>query len=158
MTIEQRLVELGVTLPKPWGVPADFRFVRAVTTEGNLVFVSGHGPRQPDGTTVNGKLGAELDIEAGYAAARLTVLQCLASLKAEIGDLDRVRRVVKLLGFVNCTEKFGDQPRVMNGASDLLVELFGERGKHARSAVGMQSLPGGMCVEIEMVVEIGPAS
>ena len=157
MHIEQRLAELGHELPAPWDIPSDFRFVRAVTA-GSLIFISGHGPRRPDGSHVTGRLGEDLDIEAGYEAARLTVLQCLSSLKAEIGDLDRVVRIVKLLGFVNCTEKFGEPPRVMNGASDLLIELFGERGRHARSAVGMQALPNGIAVEVEMVVEIAPAS
>ena len=157
MHVEDRLKELGIELPPAWDVPSDFRFVRAVTT-GNLVFISGHGPRRPDGSHVTGRLGEDLDLDAGYEAARLTAIQCLASLKAEIGDLDRVVRIVKLLGFVNCTEKFGEPPRVMNGASDLLIDLFGERGRHARSAVGMQALPNGIAVEVEMVVEIAPAS
>lgn len=128
-------------------------FVLAART-GNLVFVSGHGPRRSDGSHVTGKLGRDLSVEDGYEAAKLTALGCLASLQAEIGGLDRVRRIVKLLVMVNCTEDFDRQPQVANGASDLLVELFGESGRHARSAVGMQMLPANIAVEIEMVVEV----
>ncbi len=127
-------------------------YVPAVRT-GNLVFLSGHGPFQ-DGQLIRGKLGADLDVDAGYQAARAVMVQLLASLRAEIGSLDRVSRVVKLLCMVNCTPDFDQHPGVANGASDLLVELFGETGRHARSAVGMQSLPLGMSVEIEMIVEI----
>ena len=127
-------------------------YVPAVRT-GNLVYLSGHGP-VVDGSLIRGKLGADLDIEAGYAAARAVMVQLLASLRAELGTLDSVSRVVKLLCMVNCTPEFGDQPAVANGASDLLVEVFGEAGRHARSAVGMQSLPIGMAVEIEMIVEV----
>ena len=151
MAVAERLQELGLTIPPPGRPVANY--VGAVRT-GNLVFVSGHGPRRPEGGMITGKLGRDLTTEQGYEAARLVMLACLASLQAEIGDLNRVRRVVKLLGMVNCTEDFGEQPQVINGASDLLVALFGEQGRHARSAVGMQSLPGGMAVEIEMVAEI----
>jgi enamine deaminase RidA (YjgF/YER057c/UK114 family) len=150
MSIQKRLQELGITIPSPGRPVANY--VGAVRT-GDLVFVSGHGPRHPDGT-ITGKLGRDLSVEQGYEAARWCMLACLASLQAEIGDLDRVERIVKLLGMVNCTEDFGEQPRVINGASDLLVSLFGERGRHARSAVGMQALPGGIAVEIEMIVEV----
>ena len=124
---------------------------------GNLLFVSGHGPGVvTDGklSFIQGKLGKDLDVEQGYDAARQVMLNILQSVKQELGDLDKVKRVVKLLGFVNCTPDFPDQPKVINGASDLLVELFGERGRHARSAVGMQQLPFGIAVEIEMVVEV----
>jgi enamine deaminase RidA (YjgF/YER057c/UK114 family) len=152
MTVEDRIRELGFTLPNPPQPVANY--VGAVQT-GNLVFVSGHGPRGAAGERPVGKVGRELSREQGYEAARLCILGCLASLKTVIGDLDRVRRVVKLLCMVNCTEEFAEQPQVANGASDLLVELFGERGKHARSAVGMQMLPGNIPVEIEMIVEIG---
>ena len=127
-------------------------YVPAVRT-GNLVFLSGHGPFQ-DGQLIRGKLGDDLEVEAGAEAARAVMVQLLASLRAEIGSLDRVSRIVKLLCMVNCTPDFGQHPAVANGASDLLVELFGESGRHARSAVGMQSLPMGMAVEIEMIVEI----
>lgn len=151
MTVEERLKELGYTLPQapqPVG-----NYVGAVQT-GNLVFVSGHGPRRADGTSMSGKVGSDLTREQGYEAARLCMLGCLTSLKRAIGDLDKVTRIVKLLGMVNCTEDFGQQPAVINGGSDLLVELFGDRGRHARSAVGMQMLPSNIPVEIEMIVEV----
>lgn len=152
MQIEERIREMGLELPAattPGG-----NFVTAIRT-GNLVFLAGHGPRKPEGGMVLGKLGKDLTKEEGYAAARLTALALLASLQREIGDLDRVTRFVKVLGMVNCTPDFTEPPAVINGFSDLIVELYGEeRGKHARSAVGLQSLPGGMCVEIEMIVEI----
>jgi enamine deaminase RidA (YjgF/YER057c/UK114 family) len=116
--------------------------------------VSGHGPTRDGAYLFQGKVGAERTVEEGYEAAKLVMLNCLSTLKQELGDLDRVRQVVKLLGMVNCTPDFGDHPRVINGASDLLVALYGERGRHARSAVGMGSLPGGITVEIEMIVEV----
>ncbi len=151
MTVEDRLKELGLSLPET-PTPAG-NYVPAVTS-GSIVHVSGHGPRRADGTFVAGKLGRDLSVDEGYDAARLTMLNCLASLKAEIGDLERVQRIVKLFGMVNCTEDFGRQPDVINGGSDLLTALFGDRGKHARSAVGMQSLPFGIAVEIELIAEI----
>ena len=151
MTVEQRLQELGITIGQPGRPVANY--VGAVRT-GNLVFISGHGPRRPEGGSVTGKLGSDLTVEQGYEAAKLCMLACLASLQAEIGDLNRVRRIVKLLGMVNCAEDFLDPPRVINGASDLLVSLFGESGRHARSAVGMQQLPGNIAVEVEMIVEL----
>lgn len=151
MKAETRLKELGLELPPTWSPPANF--VTAVRT-GNLVFLAGHGPNREDGTTMTGKVGAEVTLEGGYEAAKRVALGLLTSLKAQIGDLDKVRRIVKLLGLVNCTPDFGDQPKVINGASDLLVEVFGERGKHARSAVGMNALPNNISVEIEMIVEV----
>jgi enamine deaminase RidA (YjgF/YER057c/UK114 family) len=151
MTVGERLQELGIAIPRAPSPMANY--VGAVRT-GNLVFVSGHGPRRDDGTFIAGKLGRDLTVEQGYDAARATVIQCLASLQSVIGDLERVTRIVKLLGMVNCTEDFAQHPQVINGASDLLVEIFGERGRHARSAVGMQMLPAGIAVEIEMVVEV----
>ena len=151
MTIETKLSEMGFKLPAP-GQPAG-NYVPAVST-GNLVFLSGHGPKLDDGSLITGKVGAELNLDEGYAAAQRVALILLASLKAEIGDLDRVRRVIKLLGMVNCTPDFNDQPKVINGASDLLVELYGNKGRHARSAVGMNALPSNIAVEIEMIVEI----
>jgi enamine deaminase RidA (YjgF/YER057c/UK114 family) len=151
MTIADRLNDLGLKLP-PLRPPAA-NYVSAVTT-GNLVFLSGTGPYREDGSLITGKLGRDLSVEEGYEAARVTMLNCLASLHAEIGGLERVERIVKLLGMVNCTEEFDSQPKVINGASDLLVELFGDKGRHARSAVGMQMLPFNIAVEIEMVVEI----
>ena len=149
--VEAKLAELGLTLPAPPAPVANY--VRAVPV-GNLVFLSGHGPSRDGTFAFQGKVGAERTVEEGYEAARLVMLNVLASLKEVIGDLDRVERIVKLLGMVNCTEDFGQHPQVINGASDLLVALYGERGRHARSAVGMQSLPNGISVEIEMIVEL----
>ena len=151
MTVEDRLKDLGLSLPET-PTPAG-NYVPAVRS-GNMVYVSGHGPRHHDGTMITGKVGRDLTVEEGYAAARLTMLNCLASLKAEIGDLERVQRIVKLFGMVNCTEDFDRHPEVINGGSDLLTALFSERGKHARSAVGMQSLPRGIAVEIEFIAEV----
>jgi enamine deaminase RidA (YjgF/YER057c/UK114 family) len=148
---EARLAQLGIALPSASAPIANY--VNAVRT-GNLVFLAGKGPRKPDGTNITGKVGTDLTIEEGYAAARLTAIHQLAALKAEIGDLRRVRRIVKVLGIVNCDSSFTDQPRVINGFSDLMAEVFGEAGKHARSAVGAPSLPGGISVEVEMIVEV----
>jgi enamine deaminase RidA (YjgF/YER057c/UK114 family) len=149
--VEAKLQAMGLELPTPPAPVANY--VRAVRT-GNLVFVAGHGPSRDGQLVYRGKLGADVDVETGYQAAQLVMLNCLASLKEEIDDLDRVTRVVKLLGMVNSAPDFGEQPEVINGASDLLVELYGERGRHARSAVGMASLPRQIAVEIEMIVEV----
>ena len=152
MEIEKKLEEMGLKLP-PSSAPIA-NYVRAVRA-GNLLFVAGHVASMPDGTPLNpGKLGREVDIEQGYESARQAMLNCLSGIRENIGDLDRVKRVVKLLCMVNCTPEFGDQPKVANGASDLLVALYGDRGRHARSAVGMGSLPGNNCIEIEMIVEL----
>ena len=151
MTPEERLRELGHVLPPAPKSVANY--VGSVRT-GNLLFLSGKGPDLADGRKWQGKLGADFSIEEGYTAARNTMLNLLAVIKEDIGDLSRVRRVVKLLGMVNSATDFTDQPRVINGASDLLVEIFGDQGRHARSAVGMASLPGGIPVEIEMIVEV----
>jgi enamine deaminase RidA (YjgF/YER057c/UK114 family) len=148
---ERRLAELNIQLVNP-GAPVA-NFVHSVRS-GNLVFLAGHGPRRPDGTWVQGKLGRDMSIDEGYKAARLTAVNLLSSLKAQIGDLNKVKQIVKVHGMVNSDESFTDQPLVMNGCSDLLVEVFGERGRHARAAVGMVSLPFGIPVEIEMVVEV----
>ncbi len=145
------LEALGIELPIPPAPVANY--VRAVTS-GNLVFLSGHGPLKPDGGYITGKLDHDLTLEEGYEAARLTGIALLASLKEEIGDLRRVRRIVKVTGMVNSEPNFTNQPQVINGFSDLMVSVFGDRGKHARAAVGMASLPIGIAVEIEMVVEI----
>ena len=149
--VEARLQELGIELPE-LGVPVA-NFVLAVRT-GNLVFCSGNGPLKPDGTWITGKVGDDLTIEQGYEAARLTGIQLLAVLKEELGDLNKVKRIVKVLGMVNSDPNFTDQPKVVNGFSDLMVEVFGEKGKHARAAVGMNSLPFGIACEIEMIVEV----
>ena len=150
-TPEARLADLGIELPEP--PPPVANYVAAVRT-GRLVFLAGHGPLKPEGGYVTGKLGRDLDLKQGYEAGRLTALALLASLRREIGSLDRVLRIVRVEGMVNSTPDFVDQPEVINGCSDLLVEIFGERGKHARSAVGMASLPIGIAVEIQMVVEV----
>ena len=154
MHAERKLEALGLSLPP---IPQPVANYVPLVRTGNLLFVSGHGPGViTDGklSFIQGKLGKDLDVEQGYDAARQVMLNVLQSVKQELGDLDKVKRVVKLLGFVNCTPDFPDQPKVINGASDLLVELFGERGRHARSAVGMQQLPFDIAVEIEMVVEV----
>jgi len=148
---EQKLQQLGITLPVPSKPVATY--VNAVRT-GNLIYLSGKGPTNADGTDITGKLGKDLSIEQGYAAAKSTGINLLAALKAEIGSLDKVKRIVKVLGMVNCTAEFTDQPKVINGFSDFMVEVFGEKGKHARSAVGMNALPKNIAVEIEMVVEV----
>ena len=155
MEVEKKLAAMGLSLPTAPTPVANY--VPAVRT-GNLLFISGHGPvTVQDGKVhyIRGKVGRDLTAEQGYDAAKVVMLGILQSIKGAIGDLDKVRRVVKLLGFVNCTEDFPDQPKVINGASDLLVELYGEHGRHARSAVGMYQLPFGIAVEIEMVVEVG---
>ncbi len=151
--IENKLNEMGYQLSEPRR-SAVGNFVPAVRT-GNLVYTAGTGPGLPEGGFLHvGKLGAEVTIEQGYECARLTMLNLLSNLKGEIGDLDKVKRVVKLLCMINAAPDFVDTPRVANGASDLLVSLYGERGHHARSAVGMSTLPGAMPVEIEMIVEV----
>lgn len=153
MSAEARLKERNITLPAPATPIANY--VRAVRA-GNLLFVAGHGPGMAGGQpTVRGKLGRELTVEQGYQAAREVGLNLLATVRDALGNLDRVRRVVKVLGMVRSAEGFGDQPKVINGFSDLMVEVFGEAiGKHARSAVGMAELPMGIPVEIEMVLEV----
>jgi len=149
---EQRLQDLGIELPTPPAPVANY--VRSVRT-GNLVFLAGHGPLLPEGGYMSGKIPQDLTIEQGYEAARLTGIALLASLKENIGDLNKVNRIVKVTGMVNTTPDFTEQPQVINGFSDLMVEVFGEdRGKHARAAVGMASLPINIPVEIEMVVEV----
>lgn len=149
--IEKRLTELNIVLPKVQ--PPIASYVNAVRT-GNLIFLSGKGPTAADGKFISGKVGVDLTLDEGKAAARNTGLNLLAALKAEIGDLDKVKRIVKVLGMVNCPPDFTQQPQVINGFSDLMVEIFGEKGKHARSAVGVGSLPSNIPVEIEMIVEV----
>ena len=148
---EARLKELGITLPDPPKPVANY--VNGVRT-GNLIFLAGKGPKRPDGTEITGKLGAGVSIEEGYEGARLTAINQLAVLKDMLGDLRKVKRIVKVLGMVNSDPSFIDQPKVINGFSDLIVEVFGERGRHARAAVGMASLPRGQAVEIELIVEV----
>jgi len=148
---DKKLKDLGITLPEPSKPVANY--VKAVRT-GNLIFLAGHAPQKPDGTYVTGKLGRDLTIEQGYEAARLTALSLLSTLKTQVGDFNKVKHVVRITGMVNCMPDFGDQPKVINGCSDLLVAVFGDKGKHARSAVGMASLPFNTAVEIEMIVEV----
>jgi enamine deaminase RidA (YjgF/YER057c/UK114 family) len=149
----ERLRELGIQLPEPAEPLANYVRARRV---GNLLFVAGHGPAPgPDGQRPSGKVGRDLNLDQAYQAARLVGLNLLASVQAELGDLDRVKLIVKLLGMVNCAPGFNQTPRVINGCSDLLVEVFGEEiGRHARSAVGMAELPNDIPVEIEMIVEV----
>jgi enamine deaminase RidA (YjgF/YER057c/UK114 family) len=150
-TPEAKLKEKGIVLTTP-GKPVA-NYVNAVRV-GNLLFLAGKGPTKPDGSNITGKVGKDLTIEQGYDAARLVAINHLAVLKAELGDLNKVKRIVKVLGMVNCTDDFKDQPKVINGYSDLMVEIFGDKGKHARSAVGMGSLPMNIAVEVEVIVEI----
>lgn len=147
---ETKLKELKIELPainKPLA-----NYVHAVRS-GNLLFLAGKGPGRPDGSLITGKVGKELSVDQGKDAARLTAINQLAVLKAELGDLNKVKRIVKVLGMINCDADFKDHSKVINGFSDLMVEVFGEKGKHARSAVGMCSLPNNMAVEIELIVE-----
>jgi enamine deaminase RidA (YjgF/YER057c/UK114 family) len=149
--VEKKLNEQGIELFKPTAPMANY--VKAVRV-GNLIFLAGHGPTKADGSNITGKVGKDLTLEQGYAAARQTGVAILSTLKAEVGDLNKVKRIVKVLGMVNCTEDFIDQPKVINGFSDLMVSVFGDKGKHARSAVGMISLPSNIAVEVEMIVEV----
>ena len=151
MSPEQRLKELNIQLPEVPAPIANFVMWRQV---GNLLYLSGQGPRRPDGSIPVGRLGLNYSVEQGYADARQIGLQILATIRQAVGSLDRVEGVVKLLGMVNAEPDFGQHPKVINGCSDLLVEVLGERGKHARSAVGMGSLPFDAAVEIEMIVEL----
>ncbi len=151
MSAEARLKELGLVLPSPPEPIASYvTFVRT----GNLAYTSGHGPMRADGSWMTGKVGEDLDTDEAREAARVTCLGLLATLRKNLGSLDEVVRVVKVLGMVNCTTDFTDHPAVINGCSDLLAEVFGEAGRHARSAVGVGSLPMNIPVEIEAIVEI----
>jgi len=148
MRVEQRLQELGIALPEP--VTPVATYVRWVQT-GNLLFISGTGPGD---SAPRGKVDADVSVEEAYAVAREVGLQIIATAKAALGDLDRVTRVVKVLGMVNSSPDFDRQPQVINGCSDLMVEVFGEAGRHTRSAVGMGALPGSIAVEIECTLEV----
>lgn len=148
---EQKLAQLNINLPVVSKPVANY--VNAVRV-GNLLFLAGKGPAKPDGTYFTGKVGKDVTVEDAKAAARLTAIHQLAVLKAELGDLNKVKRIVKVLGMVNSDTDFKEHPAVINGFSDLMVAVFGEKGKHARSAVGMNSLPFNMMVEVEMIVEV----
>jgi enamine deaminase RidA (YjgF/YER057c/UK114 family) len=146
LTPEERLEELGLTLPPPRKAAGNY--VSCVRT-GNLIFTAGQGTDE-----YRGRLGEDVTVEVGYEAAKQCMLNLLTVIKQEVGELSKVKRVVKILGFVNCTSEFTDQPKVMNGASDLLVQVFGDRGRHGRSAVGMAQLPNNNAVEVEMILEV----
>ena len=154
--VEEKIKQLNIELPTPGEPIANYvptvRF--SETKNSMLVYVSGTGPRKENGDYLTGRLGDDMTIEEGYDAAKLTGINILASLKKEIGDLNKIKRFVKVIGMVNSTADFYQQPAVINGFSDFIVEVFGDRGKHARSAVGMVSLPSNIAVEIEVVVEV----
>lgn len=152
MNAEQQFAALGLTLPP---APPRGGVYKPVVIVGNMAYVSGHGPFLGDGKYLTGKVGADLNLDAGKAAAKQTGLALLATLKAELGSLDRVKRVVKLLGMVNCPPDFGDHPKVINGCSELFAQIWGDDcGIGARSAVGMGSLPGNIAIEIEGIFEL----
>jgi enamine deaminase RidA (YjgF/YER057c/UK114 family) len=155
MEIEARVAELGLTLPAP---PTPVGAYLLARQTGDLLFLSGTTCYTPDGLLYRGRLGNELNLEQGYIAARQTMLNLLSAAKAALGDLDRVECVVKLNGYVNSTPDFDRQPEVINGASDLLEQIFGERGRHARTSIGVNILPGNIPVEIEMVLQLRPES
>jgi enamine deaminase RidA (YjgF/YER057c/UK114 family) len=148
---EDKLKELKIELPVVGKPIANYVHV---VRSGNLLFLAGKGPSNAEGFYTTGKVGKDLTLEEGMAAARLTAINQLAVLKSELGDLSKVKRIIKVLGMVNCDDAFKDHPKVINGFSDLMVAVFGEKGKHARSAVGMCSLPQNMAVEIELIVEV----
>ncbi len=150
--VEQRISELGIELSSQ-KLPPGLK-IEMATRVGNLIYLSGNGPISPTGERTTGKVGIDLTIDEGYDAARLTAINHLSVLKDEIGDLNKVVRIVKVFGMVNCDSSFTDHPKVINGYSDLMVEVFGEKGKHARAAVGMASLPWNLACEIEAIVEI----
>jgi enamine deaminase RidA (YjgF/YER057c/UK114 family) len=152
MSAEGRLKELGLQLPPP---PKPAGVYKPVVVSGSMAYVSGHGPLKADGTMIVGRVGHDLDLKGGYDAARQTGLAILASLRASLGNLDRIRRVVKTLGMVNATPDFTQHPAVINGFSELFSDVFGEEhGVGARSAVGMGSLPGNIAVEVEVILEL----
>jgi len=153
--IADRLAELGLTLPAPPAAPPGVRLPFAfVRVHGDFAYVSGHGPLDGDRVLFTGRVGGEVSVEQAYEAARATGLSMLASLERELGDLDRVTAWIKALGFVSCAEGFNTTPAVINGFSDLILELWGEAGRHARSAIGAGELPFGMPVEVEAVVAL----
>ena len=151
MSTEARIQELGLALPE---APAAGGTYSPVVIVGNMAYVSGQGPVGPDGKYLTGKVGDDLTEEQGIAAARVVGLTMLSTIRAQLGSLDRVKQVVKVLGMVNCTADFTTQPKVINGFSDLMVEVWGEAGRAARSAVGMGSLPGNIPVEVEAILEL----
>ena len=153
MTIEQRLQQLGISLPDP---PRPVAAYVPTRLAGSLLFISGQGPVEAGEVRFAGKVGQDVSLEEGAQAARFCAINCLAQARSALGSLDRVRQIVKLVGFVNAGPDFTQQPQVINGASELLIEVFGEAGRHARSAVGCSSLPMNIAVEVEMVLEVSP--
>ena len=147
---DKKLKDLGIELPEV--SPPVANYVN-ITQSGNILFLAGKGPRKADGTYVTGVIGDDLTQEQGYQAAKLTAINQIAVLKDHLGDLNKVKRILKVTGMVNAVPGFGNQPEVINGFSDLMVEVFGEKGKHARAAVGMGSLPRNICVEVEVIAE-----
>jgi enamine deaminase RidA (YjgF/YER057c/UK114 family) len=150
-TPEEKLLQMGIALPVAPNPAANY--VNAVRT-GNLLFLAGKGPGTPDGKYITGKVGVDLTVEQGYEAAKYVAINQIAVLKHELGDLSKVKRIVKVLGMINSGPAFTDHSKVMNGYSDMMVAVFGEAGKHARSSVGMCSLPFNIAVEVEMIVEV----
>ncbi|MBX3254115.1 MAG: RidA family protein [Chitinophagaceae bacterium] len=150
-TPEETLAKMGIVLPKV--SPPVASYVNAVRS-GNLVFLAGKGPLKDNGTYIKGKAGKDLSIEEAYEAARLTAIHQLAALKAELGSLKKVKRIVKVSGFVNSADDFYDQPKIINGFSDMMIQVFGDKGKHARTALGVNALPFNMAVEVELIVEV----
>lgn len=148
---DQKLADLGITLETPTKPVANYV---NITQAGNILYLAGKGSRNDDGSLITGKVGQELTVDQGYAAAKSIAIQQIAVLKDHLGDLNRVKQILKVQGMVNAIPDFGNQPEVVNGFSDTMVEVFGERGKHARAAVGMGSLPRNLAVEIDMIVEI----
>lgn len=151
-SIDEKLKQLGIELIVPTAPVANY--AKAVRT-GNLIYLSGHGPTKADGKDIIGKVGKDLSVDQAIEAAKRTAISLLSTLKVELGgDLSRVRRIVKVNGWVNCTDNFKEQPKVMNGCSDLLVAVFGDKGKHARTSLGTNALPSNIAIEIEMIVEV----
>ena len=148
---EERIKALGIQLIPPTAPIANY--VKVVES-GNLLFLSGHGPDKPGGGQVIGKVGVDLTMEQGQEAARFTAISLISTLKAHVGDLNKIKRVVKVMGLVNCDAAFTQQPQVMNGCSNLLVDVFGDQGKHVRTSVGTNALPNNIAIEIEMIVEL----
>jgi enamine deaminase RidA (YjgF/YER057c/UK114 family) len=154
-SVKAKLAELGLELPQPFAAPAGVNLpFELVRVSGGRAYTAGHGPMDGSTDLVTGKVGAEVSIERGYEAARLTALSILTSLEQELGDLDRVTGWVKALGFVNCAPGFNNTPAVINGFSDLILEVWGDAGRHARSAIGVAELPFDISVEIEAIVEV----
>ena len=151
MTIEEKLKELGIELKTP---PSPVANYIPVQQTGNLIYLSGQGPRNEFGDFISGKVGSDITAEEAYELARNTAINLVSAMKSYLGSLDKVKKIVKVFGMVNSTSDFTDHPKVINGCSDFFVEVFGDKGRHARSAVGMGSLPNNMAVEIEIIVEV----